>query len=115
MYIEGIELEHFSSPTHTETEGTPQACTRHAVFHYSFSDDSKHDSATTTSHSKHIIELLKQHNIMSNTLSTIWENTDGCAENYIYAAALYLMSILSQAFSVMIGRGISAPGHGREV
>ena len=31
--IEGIPLEYFSAPTHTETEGTPQERTRHDVFH----------------------------------------------------------------------------------
>ena len=48
-------------------------------------------------------------------LSTIWENTDGCAEQYICATALYLMSVLSQRHSIIFYRGISAPGHGKEV
>ena len=64
---------------------------------------------------KHIIELLKQRNILSSELSTLWENTDGCAEHYRCATALHLMSMLSQSFSVIIDRGISAPGHRREV
>ena len=34
--IEYIVLEISSFPTHTETEGTPQARTRHAVFHSFF-------------------------------------------------------------------------------
>ena len=34
--IEYIVLEHFSARTHIETEGTPQARTRHAVFHSFF-------------------------------------------------------------------------------
>ena len=48
-------------------------------------------------------------------LSIIWENTNGCAEHYRYVTELYLISMLSQVFSVIIDRGISAPGHGREV
>ena len=52
---------------------------------------------------------------MTSTLSTTWENTDGCAEQYIYASALYLVSVLSQCHSIVIYRGISAPGHGKEV
>ena len=44
---------------------------------------------------------------MTTSLSTIWKNTDGCAEQYICASAMYLMSV--------IDRGISAPGHGKEV
>ena len=52
---------------------------------------------------------------MYNTLSKIWENIDGCAENYIYAIVLYMMSILLQAFSVIIDHGTSSQGHGLEV
>ena len=71
MYIKGISLEHFSAPTQTETAETPQAHTLHAVFHSFFSDDIRQDSATTIANIKGIIELLKQRNIMSNTLSKL--------------------------------------------
>ena len=52
---------------------------------------------------------------MTTSLSTIWENTDVCAEQYRCASALYLMSVMSQCYSIDIDRGISAPGHGKEV
>ena len=42
-------------------------------------------------------------------------NTDGCAEQYICAYALYLLSMMSQCYSIIIDRGISVPGHGKEV
>ena len=48
-------------------------------------------------------------------LSTIWENTDGCAEKYRCATALYLMSVLSQCHSIIFYWGISAPIHVKEV
>ena len=48
-------------------------------------------------------------------MSTIWENTDGCAEQYRCASALYLMSFLFQCYAIIIYRGISAPDHGKEV
>ena len=47
--------------------------------------------------------------------STICENTDGFAEHYRCATALYLLSILSQSFDIFTDRRISAPGHGREI
>ena len=52
---------------------------------------------------------------MTSTLSTIWENNDGCAEKYRWALALYLISVLSQSHPIIIDRGISSPGHGKEV
>ena len=53
--------------------------------------------------------------MLKTSLSTIWENTDGCAEQYRCASALYLMSVISQTYSLIIDRGIRAPGHGKEV
>ena len=43
------------------------------------------------------------------------KNTDVCDEKYRCASALYLMSVISQCYSVIIYQGISAPGHGKEV
>ena len=82
LSIEAIALKNFSAPTHKETEGIPQALTHHSVFRSVLSDDSKQDSATTISHSKIIIELLNQRNILLNTLITIWENVDVFAEHH---------------------------------
>ena len=42
-------------------------------------------------------------------------NTNGCAERYRCASALYLMSVMSQYYSIIIDRGISSHGHGKEV
>ena len=52
---------------------------------------------------------------MTTSLSTIWENTDGCAKQYICAFSLYLMSVMSQCYFIIIDRGISTPYHGKEV
>ena len=79
------------------------------------SGDSKQDAATTTSHSKRLISFLKNKKILTTSLSTIWENTDVCTEQYRCASAMYLMSMMSQTYSIIIDRGISAPGHGKEV
>ena len=50
-----------------------------------------------------------------SSLSTIWENTDGCAEQYRCASELYLVSVLSQLHSIIFNRGISATGSGKKV
>ena len=69
---------------------------RHALFHSFLSDDRKHDAATTTAHIKQLFSLLKNKQVLTTSLSTIWENTDGCAEQSRYSSALYLMSVISQ-------------------
>ena len=88
VYIEGIALEHFSALPQIETNSLKKPCPRHAVFYYYFSYESKQYSDTTTSHSKRLIELIIEQTLPMSTLSKIWGNTDGCAEQYRYASAL---------------------------
>ena len=52
---------------------------------------------------------------MTTSLNKIWENTDGCDEQYRCDSAIYLISVMLKCYSVIIDLGISAPGHGKEV
>ena len=81
---------------------------------FTISDNSRKNAATTTAHSKHLIELLKE-KILTSSLSEIWENSDGFAEQYRCVLALYFTSVMSQCYSVIINHGISEPGNGKEV
>ena len=45
-------------------------------------DDIKQDAATTTAHRKRLIELLQECKVFKSALITLWENTDGYAEQY---------------------------------
>ena len=45
----------------------------------------------------------------------IVQHTDGCAEQYRCASALYFMSVFSICYSIIIHRGISETGHDKEV
>ena len=98
-----------------DINSTAPSCQSHVVFNYFLSGDSKQDSDTTTSHSKRLISLLKGVKILTTSLSKIWENTDDCDKQYICASAIYLMSLISQCYSIRFGRGISAPGQVKEV
>ena len=48
-------------------------------------------------------------------MSTVLEHSDGCAEQYRCTTVIYLLSMLSQLYNSIIGIGIIAPGHVREV
>ena len=113
MSIEGIALENFSAEPQADINSYTISRPRHAVFHSFLSGDSKHDAATTAAHIKHLISFLNNKQVLTTQLSTILENTDGCAEQYICASALYLMSVMSQTYSIIIDRGISEPGNGK--
>ena len=52
---------------------------------------------------------------MTTSLSKIWVNADGCAEQYRCASSLCLMSVMSQYYSIINDPGISAPGNGKKV
>ena len=52
------------------------------------SDNSKQYDVTTTPHIKQMIKMLKEGKVLTSSLSIIWENTDGCAAQYICASAL---------------------------
>ena len=80
MSIEGIALEHFSATPQADINSTTPSLPHHAAFNSFLSDDSKQDAATTTAHSKRLISLLKKKQVLTTSLRTKWENTDGCAE-----------------------------------
>ena len=113
MSIEGIALEHFSTLPKEDIKSSTISRQRHAVFQSFLSDDIKHDAATTTTHRKRLISLIKDKKVLTSSLSAIWENTDGRAGQYRCASALYPMSIVSQCYSIVTDQGISAPGHGK--
>ena len=96
LSIEGIALEHFSAATQADINSSTLSHPRHAVFHSFLSEDSKQDANTITAHIIKLISFLKNKQVLTTSLSTIWENTDGCAEQYICASAMYLMSVISQ-------------------
>ena len=70
MSIEGISLEHFSASPKADTNSTTLSRQCHTVFHFFKSDDSKHDTATTTALSKNLILFLKDKKVLT-LLSTI--------------------------------------------
>ena len=88
---------------------------RHVVFHSYFSDDNKQDSTTTSAHRKQITELLQNRQLLFVDIIKIWGNTDGCAEQYQCETALYLISILTHAYIIIINHSVGASVHVRKV
>ena len=115
MSIEGTVLENFSALLQIEIKPSTKSCPRHAVFHYFISDDRKQYYDTTTPYRKCFIKLLKESKLLTSSLIKIWENNDGCVEQYICASEIYLMLVMLQCYSVIVDRGISAPRYGKEV
>ena len=72
LSIEGIALEHFSAAPQIDINLSTLSRPRNAVFHSFLYDDSKQDSATTTAHRKRLISLLKNKQVLTTSLITIW-------------------------------------------
>ena len=70
--IEGISLEHFSAAPQEDINSTTPSRQRHSVLHSFLSGDIKQDAATTTAYSKQLISLLKNKQVLTTSLSTIW-------------------------------------------
>ena len=48
-------------------------------------------------------------------MSTIWEDTDGCFKQYMCALAIYLMTVLSSSYGIIMYWSIIEPGNGNNV
>ena len=50
-------------------------------------------------------------------MSTVWEYTNCCANKYRCALSIYLMTVLSSSYGIIIimDHAITAPGHGKNV
>ena len=81
-------MEYFSAAPQADIYSSTLSRLCHAVFHSFLSDYSKQDADTNTAHSKRLISLPKNKQVLTPSLSKIWENTDGCAEQYRRASAL---------------------------
>ena len=84
-------MENFSAVPQADINQTTLSHQCHAIFNSFKSDDRTHDSANTTAHRNHFISFPKYKKLMTTSLSTIWENNNGCAEQYRGASELYLM------------------------
>ena len=71
MSIEGIALEHFSNTDQETSSSALHIRTRHSVFHFFLSDNSKQDAATTAAHNKIIIEISEKQKNLGAGVSTV--------------------------------------------
>ena len=46
---------------------------------------------------------------------TMWDQTDGCANQYRCPIAYYLMSFLSKSYQIVLDIAIDTPGHVKDV
>ena len=56
-----------------------------------------------------------QSGLFVSGISTVWEDTDGCAKKYICALDIYSINVLSYLYSIIMDLAINPNGHGNIV
>eukprot|EP00957_Ditylum_brightwellii_P085396 6496800-Ditylum_brightwellii.AAC.1 len=57
----------------------------------------------------------EEEDLIQQQMTTAWEETDGCAKQYYYATAMYLMSLIFVQYNAVIDKTIGASGYGKNV
>ena len=105
--MEGVALEHFNKLKPSTIPMEQLRC--------HLSDGSDQDYSTTVTHIFILIKFLLTKNILALFLTTMWYHTDGCANQYRCASAIYLLSCLSVKFCFIIDRPVGTPGNVKHV
>ena len=86
-----------------------------APFNYHLSDVSDQDAITNVTHICIIPQFILTKQTLSPFLTTLWDHTDGCANHYCCASAIYLLSCIALEFSIIIDRTVIEPWYGKYV
>ena len=110
-----IELENFSASNQENSSLKSDTVSLQDVLCSFLSDDRKQYAAITAVHSKHNMELLQNIKfLLTNKINIRW-NTYGYAKQGRWATALYLLSMLSHSYNIVIYSCARAPGNGKYV
>ena len=112
--MEGIAVEQYRSTTDylSNAEHDKKLL---SVFHSMISDELNQDGAATAANTTRLLKALVQDDFLQRRLSTIWEETDGCAKSYRCATALFLLCSVAFTQDIIIDRMVGAPGNGKGV
>ena len=84
-------------------------------FHSNISDENEQDGCDSHAYLFRLFKTFFKSVILVYGMSTVWENTDGCAKQYRFALGIYLINVWSSSYGVIIDRAINAPVHGNNV
>ena len=107
--MEGIAVEYF--PTSVDIGNNEEKY----EFHSYISDDNEQDTCDSHAHMDHLFKKKLESGRLVSGKSTVWEYTDDCENQYMCALSIYLMTVLSSSYGVIMDRAINAPVHGKNV
>ena len=80
-------------------------------FHSYISDENERYACDPHAHMFHLL-IFVQSVILLYGMSKLKEGNDGCSNKYMRALAIYLMTVLSSSYGIIMDSEINAPGHG---
>ena len=84
-------------------------------FHSYISDYNEQDARDSHAHMVHIFKTFLESVRLVSGISTVWEDTYGCAKQYRCALGVYLITVMSYSYVIIIDRAINAPAHVKNV
>ena len=113
-----VQSDHFGNSRSLSIKGssveTLDGANVELTFHSPFSDESKQDACTTNAHVGVLVEILKGNGKLI-TGSILYDETDGCGNQYYCGTAIYLLIVLVLQYGIVIDRAIGDPGHGKDI
>ena len=80
-------------------------------FHSYITDNNEQYACDSHAHMFHIFKTFLESGILVSGVSTVWEDKNGCAKQYMCALAVYLMTVLSSSYGIIIDCAINVTNH----
>ena len=84
-------------------------------FHSRLSDESDQDANTPATHLHILLQFILTKGLIDPFLTTMWDHTDGCPNQYRFAYDIYLLTILALEYYIIIDIVVGPPGQGKDV
>ena len=75
------------------------------------SDDSEQDACDLHACIVYLLKTFLESGSLVSGMSTVWEDTTGCAKQYRCALDIYLMTVLSSSYGIIMDCAINASVH----
>ena len=107
--MEGISVEYFPSSIDPGNDEE-----KYGFHSYIYGDNEKY-VCDLYANMVHLLNTYLESGILVSSMSTFWEDTNACANQYRCALDIYSTTVLSSSYGIIMDREINAPGHGNNV
>ena len=103
--MEGIAVEYFTISI------DPGSNEEKSESHSYISGDNEQDAFDSHAHMFHILKQFFELGILVYGMSTVWEDNNGCVKQYRCDLDIYLITVLSYSYGIIMNRTINSLVH----